>query len=85
LRNYWSTQEIFTWPFRKTPQNEIDPFIYIHLHILLTIKTNLARQQWKIRITFNKLCDSYGIYYSQIEYLAVDEIIMLFKSRVIFK
>jgi hypothetical protein len=34
--------------------------------------------------TFNKLCDLYGKYYSHTEYLAVDEIIMIFKSRVIF-
>lgn len=74
LRDYWSTQEKFYMAFQKTPQNEIDPFIYLDLCILVTIKMNLTRQLWKIRTIFNKLCDSYGIYYSQIEYLAVDAI-----------
>jgi hypothetical protein len=34
---------------------------------------------------FDKLSDSYPKYYSPTEHLAVDEIIVFFKERVIFK
>jgi len=39
---------------------------------------------WKIAI-FGKLSDSYSTYYSPNEHTVVDEIIVLFKGRVIFK
>jgi hypothetical protein len=43
-------------------------------------KTNKSCDQlWKMRTTFNKLNDSYAKYYRQTEYLAVDEITVLFK------
>jgi hypothetical protein len=40
---------------------------------------------WKMRGIFDKLSNSYAKYYSLTEHLAVDEIIVLFKGRVIFK
>jgi hypothetical protein len=53
----------------------------------VTTKTNLMRQMsydrlWKIT---DKLSDTYSKYYSQTEYVTGDEIIVLFKGRVIFK
>ena len=38
-----------------------------------------------MRAIFNKLSDSYGKYYSLTEHLAVDEIIVHFEGRVIFR
>jgi len=40
---------------------------------------------WEMRTIFDKLSDSYANYYSPTEGLAVGEIIVLFKGRVIFK
>jgi hypothetical protein len=38
-----------------------------------------------MRTIFDKLNNSYAKYYSPMEHLAVDEIIVPYKSRVIFK
>jgi hypothetical protein len=40
---------------------------------------------WKMRIIFDKLNDVYTTYYSPTEHLAVHEVIVLIKGRVIFK
>ena len=40
---------------------------------------------WKMRAIFDKLNDSYAKYYYLTEHLAVDEIIVFFKGRVIIK
>ena len=40
---------------------------------------------WKMRAICDKLNDSYAKYYSPTEHLAVDELILLFKGRIIFK
>jgi hypothetical protein len=40
---------------------------------------------WKVKTIFDKLNDAYAKYYSPTEHLAVDEIIMLLKGRVVFK
>jgi len=42
-------------------------------------------QLWKMRAIFDRLNDSYAKYYSLMEHLAIDEIIVLIKGRVIFK
>jgi hypothetical protein len=56
----------------------------------LTTETNLTRDDnfdrlWKMRTIFDMLNDVYAKYYSPTEHLAVDEIIVLFKGRVVFK
>jgi 5-methylcytosine-specific restriction endonuclease McrBC regulatory subunit McrC len=38
-----------------------------------------------MRTIFDMLNDAYAKYYSPTEYLAIDEIIVLFKGRVVFK
>jgi hypothetical protein len=40
---------------------------------------------WKMRTIFDMLSDAYAKYFSPTEHLAVDEIIVLFKGRVVFK
>jgi hypothetical protein len=40
---------------------------------------------WKMRIIFDMLSDAYAKYYSPTEHLAANEIIVLFKGRVVFK
>jgi hypothetical protein len=40
---------------------------------------------WKMRAIFDKLNDSYAKYYNPTKHLAVDDIIVLFKDRIIFK
>jgi len=55
---------------------------------LVTTKRNLIRHKnydilWKVRTMFDELSDSYPKYYSPTEHF--DEIIVLFKSRVVFK
>jgi len=40
---------------------------------------------WKMRAIFDKRNDSYAKYYNLTIHVAVDEIIMLFEGRVIFK
>jgi hypothetical protein len=39
---------------------------------------------WKMRTIFDKLNDAYAKYYSPTEHLAIDEIIVLFKGRIVF-
>jgi hypothetical protein len=64
--------------------------MYLDFYILVSIKMNLTRHEnfdhlWKIRAIVDKLNDAYTKYYSQTKHLAVDEIIVLFKGRVIVK
>jgi hypothetical protein len=40
---------------------------------------------WKMRMIFDNLNDSYSKYYSPTGHLAVDEITVLYRGRVIFK
>jgi hypothetical protein len=40
---------------------------------------------WKMRSIFDKFSDAYAKYYSPTEHLAVDEIIVLSKGKVVFK
>jgi hypothetical protein len=40
---------------------------------------------WKLGTIFDKLSDSYAKYYSPTEHLEVDEIIVIFRGRIIFK
>jgi hypothetical protein len=42
-------------------------------------------QLWEVRTAFDKPCDEYVKYYSSIEHLAVNEIIVLLKGGVGFK
>ena len=49
-------------------------------------KTDLNYDQlWKFGAVFDKLSDSYAKCYSLTKHIAVDEMIVLFKDRVIFR
>jgi hypothetical protein len=48
-------------------------------------RDNSFDRLWKMRSIFDKLSDAYATYYSATEHLAVDEIILHFKGRVVFK
>jgi hypothetical protein len=70
--------------------NETDSSTYWDSCILLITEMNLTRKmtiltdcgRWDLSL---KLSDAYAKYYSPTEHLAVDEIIVLFKDRVVFK
>jgi len=40
---------------------------------------------WKLRTVFDKLNEAYAKFYNPSEHLAVDEVIVKFKGRVIFR
>ena len=40
---------------------------------------------WKLRTVFDKLNEAYAIFYNPSEHLAMDEVIVKFKGRVIFR
>ena len=40
---------------------------------------------WKLRTVFDKLNEAYAKFYNPLEHLAVDEVIVKFKGRVIFR
>jgi len=40
---------------------------------------------WKLRTIFDKLNEAYAKFYNPLEYSALDEIIVKFKGRVIFR
>jgi len=40
---------------------------------------------WKLRTVFDKLNEAYAIFYNPSEHLAVDEVIVKFKGRVVFR
>ena len=42
-------------------------------------------RQWKLRTLFDKLNEAYAKFYNPSEHLAVDEVIVKFKGRVIFR
>ena len=42
-------------------------------------------QLWKLRTVFDTLNEAYAKFYNPLEHLAVDEVIVKFKGRVIFR
>jgi hypothetical protein len=90
LKAYWSTEGQFSMPFyRKTMKQ--NRFFHILRFLHFTDKRdepdkrddNFDRLQ--MRTIFYIFNDAYAKYYSPPEHLAVDEIIVLFKGRVVFK
>ncbi|PNF43126.1 hypothetical protein B7P43_G18025 [Cryptotermes secundus] len=91
LTDYWSTAEQFATPFYSKTMKR-DRFLHIlrFLHFADN-RTEIDRNDdsydrlWKIRTIFDTLNDAFEKYYNPSEHLAVDEIIVKFKGRVIFK
>ncbi|PNF17185.1 hypothetical protein B7P43_G06584 [Cryptotermes secundus] len=91
IRDYWATAEQFLTSFYgKTLKR--DRFLHILRFLHFTDNNaGIDRQAdnydrlWKIRTIFDTLNDGYEKYYNPSEHLAVDEIIVKFKGRVIFR
>jgi hypothetical protein len=91
LRDYWSTTEQFFTPFYSNTMKR-DRFLHILRFLHFTDNnTDIDKQAddydrlWKIRTIFDTLNNSYEKYYNPSEHLAVDEIIVKFKGKVIFR
>jgi hypothetical protein len=91
LKVYWTTAEQFSTPFFRKMMKQ-DRFCHIlrYLHFIDNGDEPDKRDDnfdrlWKMRTIFDMLNDAYAKYYSPTEHLAVDEIIALFKGRVVFK
>jgi hypothetical protein len=91
LKDYWSILEQFFMAFYGNTMKQ-DRFLHIlrFLHFSGNrnepVKTDENYDRlWKMRTIFDKLNDAYTKYYSPTEHLATDEIIVLFKGRVVFK
>jgi hypothetical protein len=84
LKAYWTTAEQFSMPFFGKMKQDRFCHILRYLHFTYKRGDNFDRL-WKMRTIFDMLSDAYAKYYSPTEHLAVDEIIVLFNSRVVFK
>ncbi|PNF35735.1 hypothetical protein B7P43_G16134 [Cryptotermes secundus] len=90
LKDYWSTAEQFATRFYSNTM-KCDRFLHIlcFLHFADNTKTDRNADSydrlWKIRTIFDTLSDTYGKYYNPSEHLDVDEIIVKFKGRVVFR
>jgi hypothetical protein len=91
LADYWSMTEQFHTPFHsKTPKRDRFFHIIRFLHFSNN-DTGIDKNDphydrlSKVRTVFDMLNDAYSKYYDPSEHLAVDEVIVLFKGRVIFR
>jgi hypothetical protein len=91
LKDYWSTLEQFFMAFYGNTMKR-DRLLHILRFLHFSDNKNEPYKTdenydrlWKMRTMFGKLNDGYAKYYSPTEHLAIDEIIALFKGRVVFK
>jgi hypothetical protein len=91
LKDYWSTLEQFhTTSFSATMKQDRFFHILQYLHFVDNDKKPDKNDPgydrlWKIRTIFDTLNENYAKCYNPSEHLAVDEVIVKFKGRVIFK
>jgi len=90
MKDYWSTVDQFftAFHFNILKQDRLYcvlRFLHFSDNKNEHDKTEENSTDWKIRAVLDKLSDSYAKYYSLTDHLAVDEIILLFKGRVILK
>ena len=91
LKDCWSTLEQYLMPsYRNTMKQDglfhMRRFVHFRDNKNEPDKTdNNGDRLWKMRAIFEKLNVSYAKYYDLTKHLAADEIIVLFKGRVIFK
>ncbi|PNF42225.1 hypothetical protein B7P43_G05522, partial [Cryptotermes secundus] len=86
LKDYWSTVEQFATPFYSNTMKH-DHFLHIlrFLHFAgNNTETDRNDRLWKVRTIFNTLNDAYEKYNPSL-HLAIDEIIVKFKGRVVFR
>jgi predicted nucleotidyltransferase len=90
LKDYWSTLEQFFMAFYGNTMKR-DIFLNFLRFLYFSDKNEPDKtaenydRLWKMRTIFDKLNDAYAKYYSPTEHLEIDEIIVLFKERVVFK
>jgi hypothetical protein len=91
IKDYWSTAEQFHTPFYSNTMKR-DRFLHIlrFLHFTdnnaeIDRKAYNYDRLWKIRTIFDTLNDAYQKYYNPSEDLAIDEVIVKFKGRVVFR
>jgi len=90
LHDYWSRLRQLHNPFYGKTMTQDRFFNTMHF---LHFADNSRRpdegeecdQPWKLRTVFDKLNEAYAKFYNPSEHLVVDEVIVKFKGRVIFK
>ncbi|KFM69921.1 PiggyBac transposable element-derived protein 4, partial [Stegodyphus mimosarum] len=91
LKDYWSTDEMLETPFFKKAISrdrllQILRFLHFEDNMSPPDRNDSSYDRfWKIRDIFEHLKNSFKDVYEPSEELAVDEVIVLFKGRVIFK
>ena len=79
----------YTLRFMVRPWHETDFYTYYVSCILRTIHRDLQDEEydwlWKLRTIFDTLDDNYAKLYNPSENLTVDEVIVKFSGRVIFR
>ena len=90
LHDYWSRLRQLHNPFYGETMTQ-DRFL--HILCFLHFADNSQRPDegkeygrlWKLRTVFDKLNEAYAKFYNPLEHLAVDEVMVKFKGRVIFR
>jgi hypothetical protein len=79
----------YTLHFTVRPRHETDVYTYCVFCILQTVQIDLTGTRimtdWKIRTVFDTLNQAYAKFYNPSEHLVLDEVIVKFKGRVIFR
>ena len=90
LTDYWSTMDQVYTPFYGTMMNQ-DRYLHILRYFYFTDNRNERDKTdenfdrlWKIRDPFEILNDTFSKFYNHSKNLAIDEVIVPFKGRVIF-
>ena len=89
LHDYWSRLKQMHTPFYG---ETITPDRFLQILQFLHFADNSRRSDpveeydrlWKIRTVFDTLNQTYPKFYNPLEHLAVDEVIVKFKGRVVF-
>jgi len=90
LHDYWSRLRQLHNPFYGETMTW-DRFLHIlrFLHFAYNSQRHDKGEEydwlWKLRTVFDKLNKAYAKFYNPLEHLAVDEVTVKFKDRVIFK
>ena len=90
LHDYWSRLKQMHTPFYgETMTRDRNLHILRFLHFADNSRTSDAGKEydrlWKIRTIFYTLNQAYTKFYNPLHYLAVDEVIVKFQGRVIFR
>ena len=91
LTDYWSTSENFYTPFYSSTMKR-DRYWHILRFLHFTDNRNDTQNAdenfgrlWKMRNIFEIIDRTFSKFYNPTEHLAVDEVVVLFKGRVVFR